>query len=86
MTADSVRQWLPVPAVAKLWVCSPEKVHGLIKSGALRAVDISDTPGTGRPKWRIRPEDLEQFVRSRSNSPPPPRPKKKRTREFKRYV
>ena len=46
------------------------RVLAWIRSGRLRAMDVSG--GTGaRPRWRIRPEDLEALELSLSTSPEP---------------
>ena len=51
-----------VREVAKmLGGCSPMHVYRLIAAGELRAVDIA-TPGAGRPKTRIRSDDLDEFI------------------------
>ena len=49
-----------------LGLSKPDSVLALIHRGKLPAVNIS--AGT-RPRWRIRPEDLEQFLRGRQAVP-----------------
>jgi excisionase family DNA binding protein len=41
--------------------CSDMHVYRLIAAGELRAVDIA-TPGAGRPKTRIRSDDLADYI------------------------
>jgi hypothetical protein len=44
------------------------KVLGWIKRGELRAINVADKQGK-RPRWRISPEELQDFLRSRTSSP-----------------
>jgi len=64
---------LTPPQAAKLLKVSPDKVLNWIRSGELRAVNVSG----GRPKYRIAREDLQAFTNRRT---PQPRPKPKRVR------
>jgi len=44
-------------------------VRRLIRTGALRAVDVATTADTSTahsPRWRIRPTDLDRFLASRT--------------------
>ena len=45
--------------------CSSMHIYRLIASGALSAVDIAQ-PGAQRPKTRIREDDLDAYVESRT--------------------
>lgn len=51
--------------VADIAGITPWWVRQLIAKGELRAMDLSS--GDGRPQWRIDPEDLEAWMRSREN-------------------
>ena len=62
---ESARYVTP-PALAALWGCKPDKVLGFIRRGDLRAFDISQHPGVGRPRWRISTEAIEEFERRRA--------------------
>ena len=55
-------------------------ILGWIKSGELKAVDVSRRLG-GRPKWRITPEALAAFEELRTPTPPAPRTRKRRSQE-----
>jgi excisionase family DNA binding protein len=57
-------QLLSVPSVAKRLDCSRAHVYRLIAAGALRTVQIKAT-GT-RAKTRVRVEDLQEFVETRT--------------------
>jgi excisionase family DNA binding protein len=59
------------PEVGKRLGVNAEKVLGWIRSGELRAVDVSIHHGSGRPRWRISEADLEDFLHARSATPAP---------------
>lgn len=48
-----------IPQVADALGCGKSHVYNLLSSGELRAVDISRT---GRPKTRIRTDDLAAYI------------------------
>lgn len=74
----AAKPMLSPPAVArKLGVC-PSKILRWIKTGQLRGIDISETPGTGRPRYRVDPLDLATFLDQRSVSPPSPSRRRRR--------
>jgi excisionase family DNA binding protein len=50
-----------VTQVAEILDCSDMQVYRLIAAGELRAADIG-TPGSGRPKSRIRSDDLADYI------------------------
>jgi Helix-turn-helix domain len=52
--------------IAKQFRVKRAKVLAWIASGQLSAFDVSDKPG-GRPRWRVRQEDLDAFLAGRSN-------------------
>jgi len=56
------------------------KVDGvleLIHAGLLSASDVS-RPGSQRPRWRISPDALDQFLAARSATPPAKRQPRRR--------
>jgi hypothetical protein len=55
-------------------------VIGWIRSGELRAIDVSSRPGLGRPRHRIDPADLVAFE-NRRVATPDPKPKRRRKRD-----
>ncbi len=69
MTRTPDEWMIPAEATAELRMRS-SKVYSLIRRGLLRAVDVSERPGTGRPRWRIRRSDLEAFLATRQPIPP----------------
>lgn len=56
---DDLRKYLTVREVATKLDISEEAVRDLIKNKELKAVKIG--------QWRIKPEEVERFIRSRSN-------------------
>jgi hypothetical protein len=74
------------PAVARKLGVKPQKVLTFIATGELKAINLAERRG-GRPRWKVLPEALEQFLQSRSSSPPAPEPVRRRRREVgkKRY-
>ena len=67
---DSLERYLTPPEIAKLLRVSSEKVLNWIRKAELKAVNVSDG---FRPRYRIRREDLDLFLRSREIQPPSPR-------------
>jgi excisionase family DNA binding protein len=65
-------QPLTVPEVAKFLRVSPDKVLSWIRSGRLRGFNVAETE-TGRPKYRVSPEELEAFINVRMPFQPPRR-------------
>lgn len=59
MQMDDIKKYLTVRQVAKKLDYTEEWVRDLIKAKQIKAVKIG--------KWRIKPEDLEVFLRKRSN-------------------
>lgn len=56
---DDLKKYLTVRQVARKLDITEEWVRDLIKAKQLRAVKIG--------KWRIKPENLEVFIESRTN-------------------
>ena len=68
---------LSVKEIAEVLQIRRHGVLTLIRSGQLRAADVSLTPG-GRPRWRILPDDLNSFLLRRTHQARPPRRRRKR--------
>jgi excisionase family DNA binding protein len=58
-------QLLPIPAAAERLGCSQMHIYRLVSSGELRAVDVS-RKGSGKTKTRIRSDDLDAYIESRT--------------------
>ena len=67
---DSLKPYLTPPEIAKLLRVSSEKVLGWIRKAELTAINVGDG---SRPRYRIRREDLDSFLRSREVQSPEPR-------------
>ena len=60
------QQTVTPPELAKRWRVKPERVIGWIKSGELRAFDVSSRPGVGKPRYRIPQDAIIEFENRRS--------------------
>ncbi len=60
------------PTIAKLLGIKVDKVHAWIRAGELKAVNVAQKR-SGRPRWRVLDEQLQDFLRSRESVKPPPR-------------
>ena len=56
---EDIKKFLTVRQVAQKLGYTEEWVRDLIKAKQIKAVKIG--------KWRIKPEELEKFIKSRSN-------------------
>ncbi len=70
---------LTPPELARRWRVKPSKVLGFIRSGELRAFDVSSRPG-GRPRFRIAIDAVIEFENRRAPKPVP------KTRQRKQSV
>ena len=64
---------LTIIATAVRLGCSDDHVYRLISTGELEAVDIAQ-PGARRSKTRVRSDDLEAYIESRTRRAGPPIP------------
>lgn len=74
METNNINRYLTPPQVARRLGVNAGKVGQFIKTGSLAAIDVSLNPGTGRPRWRIKLEDLAAFEQARRSTPPLPAP------------
>lgn len=70
MTAPALPPTYTPPEVGRRLRIKPERVITLIRSGRLRAMNIS--AGAKSPRFRITPEALADFERSLAVVPPTP--------------
>ena len=75
-TESSGREFLTPQKIGELLGVGHDKVLGFIRTGELRAIDLSTTRGK-RPRWRISRDDLDAFLARRSATPPP-KPRRQR--------
>lgn len=79
---DTRPAYLTPPEIAKSLRVSESKVASWIRSGRLRAFNVSES---ARPKYRIRGDDLDEFLAGRAVTPPT-RPVRRERREIPQYV
>jgi hypothetical protein len=72
---------LTVAEFAARYRMGKDKVRCLIRKGVVRAVNIASTT-SGRPRYVITPEAIEEFERVRSAAEPKPPPRRKRERDM----
>ncbi|MDY0168499.1 MAG: helix-turn-helix domain-containing protein [Thermoguttaceae bacterium] len=76
---------LSAAALARRLGVHPHKVLGWIRSGELRAVDLAERRG-GRPRWKIMPAALDEFLSARQSQPPTPRRRRRRQTAQRYYT
>ncbi len=59
---------LTPPELAKRWRVKPARDIAWIRSGELRAFDVSSRPGMGRPRYRIPQDAILEFENRRSGA------------------
>ncbi len=74
------RQKISPPTLAKMWGVSADKIVGFIRSGELKAIDVSSDRESVRPRYLIDRADIEAFELSRAVVAPAPKPKRRRRR------
>ena len=70
--------WATPPTIAKEMGVAPETAISWIKSGELKAVDVSARPGHTRPRYRINRADLAEFLAGRQVFTPPATKRRRR--------
>jgi hypothetical protein len=61
----TVTKFYTPPQVGRILRCGADHVLAHIRSGELKASNLSLTGD--RPRWKINPDDLQAFLDSRSN-------------------
>jgi excisionase family DNA binding protein len=69
---------LTVAEVADYFGVGPATVVSWIRSGELRATNVSRSPGGPKPRYRIAPSALTSFEQSRAPTPPATRQRRRR--------
>lgn len=62
-------RYITPPQYAEQLGVSPDKVRAWCASGAIRAIDVSEHPGVGRPRWRISPDAIAEWEEGRTAKP-----------------
>lgn len=65
-------EWLSPPQIVHELRIRESKVATWISSGELIAVNVAERPGS-RPRWRVRREDLDDFLARRQSKTPAPK-------------
>src|SRR5262249_45898649 len=65
-------------ALCRRWKVGPDKVRAFLRRGELVGVNVAANL-SGKPQWRVSPEEVERFERRRSSAPPPKPPRRRRT-------
>lgn len=78
MTASRTK--IRPPALAKMYGVGVDKILGFIRRGELRAIDVSNNRGAGRPRYLIDLVDVQAFEAARAVVPPVSRPQRRRRR------
>jgi excisionase family DNA binding protein len=73
MTTATLSRGRTPPEVAKELGVEPSKIIAWIRQGELRAINVATRP-TGRPRYRIDEEAIEEFLHRRATKPPTPAP------------
>jgi excisionase family DNA binding protein len=68
---SSEKPWLTTRQVAEQLAVASEKVLAWIRQGELRAVNVAERV-SAKPRWRISPEALEEFLLRRQSTAPTP--------------
>ncbi len=69
--------------LAKTLGVKPDKVLAWIHAGQLVAVNVAENPNGQRPRWRIDPDEVARFLKSRQNKPAEPTTTVRRRRKTK---
>lgn len=78
------KAYLTPPAVAALLGVQPAKVRRWIASGELSAANLAER-ASGRPRFRVSRQALDDFLASRTPSAPKPRKRRKRQERAMEY-
>lgn len=67
-TQTTSRTKITPPQLARRWGVASDKIVHFIRTGELRAIDVSTRRG-GRPRYLIDERDIEAFEQARSVQP-----------------
>lgn len=84
LAASSLREGYSIADLCARWKCGPTKVLGFIDRGELVAVNIA-THTSGRPQYRVMPEELAKFENRRTSAPLPKPTRRKRQAGLEDY-
>lgn len=81
MPSDTPGRGYTTGDVAALLRVGQDKIVNWIRRGDLRAVNVSSAL-TGRPRYIVLPDHLEEFLRCRSAAEPPKPPRSSRRKQL----
>jgi hypothetical protein len=85
VSADILPAGYSVADLCRRWKVGADKVHAFLRRGELVGINVASTL-SGRPQWRIAPEEVARFERRRASEPAPTQPRRrKRTQEVDYY-
>jgi excisionase family DNA binding protein len=70
-STSDLKPWLTTGQVAQQLAVAAEKVLAWIRQGELRAVNVAERV-SAKPRWRISPEALDEFLLRRQSTAPSP--------------
>jgi excisionase family DNA binding protein len=86
LAAATAERMITPPEIAERLAVDVHKILQLIRCGELPAVNLASR-GSTRPRFRVSPEALTEFLKRRTVRPPVPRNKRPRAAEpVPRYV
>jgi hypothetical protein len=77
VSADALPAGFSVADLCRRWKVGADKIHGFLRRGELVGINVASTL-SGRPQWRITPEEVARFERRRSSEPTPKPPRRPR--------
>lgn len=83
-TPMSQHSGFTVADLCERWRVGQDKVHGWIRRGELRAINVASNLAQ-RPRWIVAPEAVQEFERRRAGGPPPAKPRRKRIATVRDY-
>ncbi len=75
-----IATFLTPPQVAKRLGVGPDKIIGWLLAGELRGINVA-AKTSGRPRYRISEEAVDDFLKKRSASVRPEIPRRRRRRQ-----
>jgi transposase len=76
----ATRQKISPPELAKRWGIDSHKILGWIRSGEMKAIDVSTRQG-GRPRYAIDEADILAFENRRAVGGPVKAPRRRRAKQ-----
>lgn len=78
-------KWLSTAEAHSLFGITDNTITAMIRNGSLEAIDVSISPNSKRPTWRISQESLERFIEQRTIKAKPTKPARVRRSSSPRF-